>query len=73
MTKSNKTDQELAKRIKDNAETIEANKDTISSVLKATKKDLFDSLAQQKSAQQVEITQFITRYYQEWLDVRFVA
>ena len=73
MTKSNKTDQELAKRIKDNAETIEANKDTISSVLKATKKDLFDSLGQQKSAQQVEITQFITRYYQEWLDVRFVA
>tara|TARA_B110000285_G_C15025355_1_gene563876 strand:- start:579 stop:800 length:222 start_codon:yes stop_codon:yes gene_type:complete len=73
VTKSNKTDQELAKRIKDNAETIEANKDTISSVLKATKKDLFDSLGQQKSAQQVEITQFITRYYQEWLDVRFVA
>jgi hypothetical protein len=56
VTKSNKTDQELAKRIKDNAETIEANKESISSVLQATKKDILDSLVQQKNAQQVEIT-----------------
>lgn len=42
-------------------------------MLKTTKKDILDSLVQQKNQQQVEITSFVTKYYQEWLDVRFVA